>query len=250
MRCLGHIINLAAKAFLFSKNADAFEDSTDTARKNGQLEALREEWKKQGPVGKLHNTVKFIRCTPQRREVFKGLMKDELPQLLLVSYPCRGQTPRTWHAWNILFSALVISDNDTRWNCTNLSIERALALEAKIRVYSENHKEELDAGRIYSKILGSLPPPTTLVIEFHSSFFWFQNYPLIFEKVIRGPDRATKMLFLFLLLALFGSLSIAVAVTRPPPRITPLARWITAQPGDEDSPYFVGYIANGTTCMC
>jgi hypothetical protein len=43
VRCLKHIINLAAKAFLFDKNADAFKDSTDTARKNGHLEALREE---------------------------------------------------------------------------------------------------------------------------------------------------------------------------------------------------------------
>ena len=58
VRCLGHIINLAAKAFLFGKNAGAFEDSTNTARKNGHLEALREEWRKQGPMGKLHNTIK------------------------------------------------------------------------------------------------------------------------------------------------------------------------------------------------
>jgi diadenosine tetraphosphate (Ap4A) HIT family hydrolase len=43
VRYLGHIINLAAKAFLFGKNADAFKDSIDTARKNGHLEALREE---------------------------------------------------------------------------------------------------------------------------------------------------------------------------------------------------------------
>ena len=43
VRYLGYIINLAAKAFLFGKNADAFEDSTDTTRKNGHLEALREE---------------------------------------------------------------------------------------------------------------------------------------------------------------------------------------------------------------
>jgi hypothetical protein len=43
VRCLGYIINLAAKAFLFGKNIDAFEDSTNTARKNGHLNALREE---------------------------------------------------------------------------------------------------------------------------------------------------------------------------------------------------------------
>jgi hypothetical protein len=43
VRCLGYIINLAAKAFLFGKNADAFKNSIDAARKNGYLEALREE---------------------------------------------------------------------------------------------------------------------------------------------------------------------------------------------------------------
>jgi hypothetical protein len=43
VRCLGYIINLAAKAFLFGKNADAFEDNINAAYKNNHLEALREE---------------------------------------------------------------------------------------------------------------------------------------------------------------------------------------------------------------
>lgn len=87
VRCLGHIINLAAKAFLFGKNADAFEDTVNTTREKDHLEALREEWRKQGPLGKFHNTIKFIRTTPQRREAFATLVINELPQNLAGTVP-------------------------------------------------------------------------------------------------------------------------------------------------------------------
>jgi hypothetical protein len=43
VRCLKHIINLAAKAFLFGKNVDVFKNSINSARKKGYLEALPEK---------------------------------------------------------------------------------------------------------------------------------------------------------------------------------------------------------------
>lgn len=70
VRCLGHIINLAAKAFLFGKDADAFEEESQTKKERARFEAVRELWRKKGPVGKFHNTVSFIRKNPQRREAF------------------------------------------------------------------------------------------------------------------------------------------------------------------------------------
>jgi len=71
VRCLGHIINLAAKAFLFGRNAESFEVETSNLREITHLEALLVLWRKQGPLGKLHNTLAFIRKTPQRREAFQ-----------------------------------------------------------------------------------------------------------------------------------------------------------------------------------
>jgi hypothetical protein len=64
VRCLGYIISLAAKAFLFGKDVDAFEEESYTKKKLSKLEAVRELWRKKGPLGKFYNTVTFIRKTP------------------------------------------------------------------------------------------------------------------------------------------------------------------------------------------
>ena len=42
IRCLGHIINLVAKAFLFRKNADAFEEDSQTKKERSKLKTIRE----------------------------------------------------------------------------------------------------------------------------------------------------------------------------------------------------------------
>lgn len=74
-RCLGHVINLAAKAFLFGKDTEAFETITESVDDSTPMDsvAMREAqaaWQTKGPIGKLHNTVVFIRSSTQRREAF------------------------------------------------------------------------------------------------------------------------------------------------------------------------------------
>ena len=82
-RCLGHIINLATKAFIFGKNVAAFEAVVDavndaTPQDSPAMRAAQNEWRKRGALGKLHNIVVFIRVSPQRRETFKKITVDEL----------------------------------------------------------------------------------------------------------------------------------------------------------------------------
>jgi hypothetical protein len=96
VRYLGYIINLAAKAFLFGEDIDAFELTTNNARERGHLEVLRESWRKKGPISKFHNTIKYIRITPQRREEFKALLKDDLSKNIAgeLYCACQGRKPR------------------------------------------------------------------------------------------------------------------------------------------------------------
>jgi len=69
LRCLGHVVNLCARALLIGK------ESKKTLRKlefasGGESESM---WRHHGPVGKLHNIIKYIRWTPKRREQFAGI---------------------------------------------------------------------------------------------------------------------------------------------------------------------------------
>ena len=77
-RCLGHIINLAAKAFIFGKNVDAFEAVAEAVNDSTPWDApamrtAQDAWRKKGALGKVHNIVVFIRISPQRREAFKKI---------------------------------------------------------------------------------------------------------------------------------------------------------------------------------
>jgi hypothetical protein len=67
LRCVGHVVNLAAQAFLFGKQSQETLDELDLAYRKHDFEAIAEVWRKQGVLGRLHNIVRYIRMTPQRR---------------------------------------------------------------------------------------------------------------------------------------------------------------------------------------
>jgi hypothetical protein len=81
-RCLGHIINLAAQAFLFGTDVEAFEMTVSmvndfTSMESVQWKTVQQAWRRRGPIGKVHNLAVFIRSSPQRREAFKKTVVGE-----------------------------------------------------------------------------------------------------------------------------------------------------------------------------
>ncbi|OHW95676.1 transposase-like protein [Colletotrichum incanum] len=122
MRCYGHVLNLVARAFLFGKDADSFELESDINGMRGLLEQDLRHWRSKGPIGKLHNIVKFIRSSPQRSEYFKRIAREQEHEGYRL---CEESTAELE----------VVSNNDTRWNSTYLMIERALRKQTDIRAF-------------------------------------------------------------------------------------------------------------------
>jgi hypothetical protein len=138
-QCIGHIINLAAKALLFGNDPDAFEEQLDgTSPMNYADYQL---WRTQGPVGKLHNLVINVRNV---HTLYHGFLK--LQKEAGIASPLR-----------------LIMDNETRWPSQLYMIRRAIQLKTYIKTLlimvreDWNKKTRSRSGIIAKHKLDKLP---------------------------------------------------------------------------------------------
>jgi hypothetical protein len=118
LRCTGHIINLAVKAFLFGNSTEAIRDETYQPGTEEELE----RWRKCGPLGRAHNICLHSRGSPQRIKEFKELSGG----------------------------LLIRRDNDTRWNSWFMMLESMLKpkVRSAIAQYTANHVDSLELDRL------------------------------------------------------------------------------------------------------
>ena len=141
LRCLGHIINLAAQDFMFGQNSEkwlrehaAIEDSTD-------VEELQRSWISQGVIGHIQNLISLIRSSPQRRQAFHRIT---------------GTDPDPKKR-----NLMVIQNNTTRWNSTYNMLVRALELKNHIQVYVNSCRANRDLkGKIADEAIQKHPQLT------------------------------------------------------------------------------------------
>ena len=119
LRCAGHIINLVARQILFGEDIDAFETQASIAKDElGDLLL----WRKKGPVGKLHNVVKYIQDSDQRRKQFERIQLFELTMV----EDDKASREKTYR---------LIDDCNTRWNSSHDMIRRAIELRNSIDAF-------------------------------------------------------------------------------------------------------------------
>lgn len=112
LRCGGHIINLIVKAILFGKGVGKFQRQLAGAGDSEQFKL----WRKRGPIGKVHNIVKYINRSEQRRQDFESLQATT------------AGTDKT-------FYYKLLQDGGIRWNSTYDMITRALKLRDALDLY-------------------------------------------------------------------------------------------------------------------
>jgi hypothetical protein len=118
LRCTGHVINLAVKAFLFGNSTEAIHDETYAPGTEEELE----RWRRCGPLGRAHNICVHTRGSPQRIKEFKRLSGGRL----------------------------IRRDNSTRWNSWYTMLESIVTptIQSAIVQYTANHLDSLEDDRL------------------------------------------------------------------------------------------------------
>ena len=142
LRCLGHVLNLSAKAILFGDNPEVFEKDIVTAALLKDEKAALRHWRNKGALGKLHNVVVYIRVTPQRREDFLAKARERA-EGLGSTLESRERSDEDVETKDPL---IPIQDNDTRWNSWYSMIGRALDLRDAIDLFIKRHIEKKDSS--------------------------------------------------------------------------------------------------------
>ena len=145
LRCLGHVINLVVKVFLYGIDLELNTNNREAESENTQENI--QMWRGRGPYGRLRNVITFICWTPQRREEFSTISKEQSPN-------------------DPAFQP--IAANQTRWNGDFLAIKRALHLGDPIDLFIARHlREGLVEDQLTTEDWKELADIVTILEPFH-----------------------------------------------------------------------------------
>ena len=152
LRCWGHVMNLAAKAFLFGKDPRVFEVEAEVTRQLGYEEAELETWRRKGAIGKLHNLIVWVRKSTQRRDLFLSMatVNADVARALLNEdddEPPPEPQPQLVIQPELEKNLMLVQDNKTRWNSAYMMMDRALKMRRSITLMIAACESDSDEDR-------------------------------------------------------------------------------------------------------
>ncbi|KAJ3499546.1 hypothetical protein NLG97_g234 [Lecanicillium saksenae] len=144
LRCLGHSIQLAVRRLLFGEAADAMESIG-----SGELDCdydsesssayLLTQWRRSGPIGRLHNLNAAILHSPQNLDCIMKWQEEDLRSGVLEAVDAESGNRRV--------PLRPIADNETRWNSKHRMMVRALLLRRYFTRIVEKAESAWEKGR-------------------------------------------------------------------------------------------------------
>ncbi|KAM0707266.1 hypothetical protein Q7P35_006598 [Cladosporium inversicolor] len=132
--CMGHVINLVAQQCLWDSDIDAFEEELTNVTAE-ELE-LR-EWRKRGPIGKLHNLIRYATHSSKRKDLFITIRHLQYARL---------KDSQLSHDLEPLRVYTLLHDNLTRWNSWYDAASRALKLRTVIDEFVDHELGDYNAA--------------------------------------------------------------------------------------------------------
>jgi hypothetical protein len=155
--CMGHVINLVAHKVLFGSSVEAFEHELS----NVTAEVVElQTWRRKGPIGKLHNIIRYITHSAERQDAFINLQIAAADTL---------DDAEGGFSNSRLQPLYLVKDNVTRWNSWYDAAERAIHLRQYIDDFIEDELSSYRAavarheGR--SRALQREPPKAPSIFE-------------------------------------------------------------------------------------
>ncbi|GAB7322858.1 hypothetical protein MBLNU13_g05416t1 [Cladosporium sp. NU13] len=135
--CIGHVINLVAQECLWGSDVAAFEEGLENVTAE-QLELI--EWRRRGPIGKLHNLIRYICHSSKRRDLFSQIQRIQRHRLE------QSQTVESAALPPFTVYELV-HDNLTQWNSWYDAAVRATKLRSAIDEFIDSELGDYNAAQ-------------------------------------------------------------------------------------------------------
>lgn len=171
---MGHILNLACKAFLFAKDKEAVELAIKAAEELHEEEVrlgIRSEdefdqdkttqarWREIGALGKIHNIAVWLRGSPARYQRFVAIAGRILPR-----------------------------DNDTRWNSWLTMLEAAIELESYIRVCVDKNWDDMHKKSLSRDEWDTLIETRDILLPFRDATLVLERDNTTLDQVLESMD--------------------------------------------------------------
>jgi hypothetical protein len=145
--CMGHIINLVAHKVLFGSDVESFEHELKSSVTAKVMELA--SWRRKGPIGKLHNLIRYVMFSSTRQEAFIKLQEVAIENQAVEALESLHQP------------LYLIRNNAMRWNSWYDAAERAIKLRQFIDEFTDDELADYYAkvARFESRSNSQREPP-------------------------------------------------------------------------------------------